>query len=398
MMTVPLRQPVPPLLAVGAHLKNVVAMSQGNEVLLSENLGDLESPAARTAFQSAIRSLVQGCWEQPSAIVHDLHPNYASTLWAKTAAAGGGVEWTKSLAGLPLIGAQHHHAHLASALAENDVGKTALGVTWDGTGFGPAGPGDPATIWGGEFLAGDAAAYRRVAHLRSFPLLGGEAAVREPRRVAVALLWETWGDKAFEAVDLEPIANLSDAERRLFRQMLRRGLHAPRTTSAGRLFDGIAALLDLCQRMDTEAEAAVAVEKAADPDEAGAWPLLVEAGDVPWIVDWQPMVETLVTELRAGQSVAVLAARFHNTLVNIIVEIATRADEEIVVLTGGCFLNQRLRCHAEDKLRAAGLTVITQNRVSPGDGGISLGQIAIGAAALRGAVSLNRVSLNTAAS
>ena len=170
------------------------------------------------------------------------------------------------------IAVQHHHAHLAACLAENEVAGPALGVTWDGTGYGADG-----TIWGGEFLLGDASGFTRVAHLRPFRLPGGDAAVHEPRRVALALLWELYGEAALEMDHLAPIRAFAPAERRLLGQMLSRGVNAPVTTSAGRLFDGVAALIGLHQRVSFEGQAAMALEFVADEREQGTYPLeLVE--------------------------------------------------------------------------------------------------------------------------
>ncbi len=180
----------PVVLAVGGHLKNVVALSVGGRVFLSQHIGDMETPQAFSAFEAVIRDFLEVYEAEPEVIVHDLHPDYATTRWALDSVADRSPEWKRVLTGKPTLGVQHHHAHLAACLAENHIEGTALGITWDGTGYGTDG-----TVWGGEFLLGDAGGFRRVARLRRFRLPGGDAAVKEPRRVALAVLWEMWGSR-----------------------------------------------------------------------------------------------------------------------------------------------------------------------------------------------------------
>ena len=286
-----------------------------------------------------------------------------------------------------LIPVQHHHAHLAACLAENGTDGPALGVTWDGTGYGSDG-----TIWGGEFLLGDASGFTRVAHLRPFRLLGGDAAVYEPRRVALALLFEMYGDAALEMDDLAPVRSFSVSERHLLSRMLARGVNAPITTSAGRLFDGVAALIGLHQEVSFEGQAAMALEFGADGREGGAYPfgLTKDGGrrtkeqDAPSVLDWQPMMEAILADLRAGVERGIIATRFHNALVDAIVAVARSVGEPRVALTGGCFQNRLLTERAADRLERAGFEVILHRLVPPNDGGISLGQVAVAAARISG--------------
>ncbi|MEW5720705.1 MAG: carbamoyltransferase HypF, partial [Chloroflexota bacterium] len=253
-----LAREIPTILAVGAHLKNTIALSVRNQVFISQHIGDLETPEALNAFERVIADFLKLYEATPVAIAHDLHPDYLSTRWAFETSKGagergsGGEELTpcSSAPLLPCIAVQHHHAHLAACLAENGAAR-ALGVTWDGTGYGTDG-----TIWGSEFLLGDAKDFARVAHLRPFRLPGGDAAVKEPRRAALALLWELYGDAALERDDLAPIRAFSRAERKTLAQMLTKHVNAPITTSAGRLFDGIAALIGLHQQVSFEGQAA----------------------------------------------------------------------------------------------------------------------------------------------
>jgi hydrogenase maturation protein HypF len=239
--------------------------------------------------------------------------------------------------------------------------------------------------------------FQRVAHLRAFRLPGGDAAIKEPRRVALAVLWELYGDQVLSWEHLAPVRALDLAERRLLVQMLQKGLNAPITTSAGRLFDGIAGLIGLHQQVTFEGQAAMALEFAVDKEETAAYPLpLLQATETdgrqpaagspllaaPWVLDWSPMVEDILADLQRGLSSGIIAARFHNALVNAIVDVARHAGQERVALTGGCFQNRRLAEHAAQRLRAAGFQVLLHRHVPPNDGGISLGQIAVAAARL----------------
>ncbi|MGC8782068.1 MAG: carbamoyltransferase HypF, partial [Anaerolineae bacterium] len=279
--------------------------------------------------------------------------------------------------------------------AENQAEGPALGVTWDGTGYGPDG-----TIWGGEFLLGDAAGYERVAHLRPFRLPGGDAAVREPRRVALALLWELFGDAALTMDDLAPIRDLRPAGRKVLAQMLARGVNAGLTTSAGRLFDGIAALIGLHGAISFEGQAAMALEFAADADETVAYEMALRPAEerkaasvrhqpssampdparLPYILDWAPLVGNVLADLRRGVSRSIIAARFHNALVEAIIRVAQQVGAARVALSGGCFQNRLLTERTADRLRRAGFEVLLHRQVPPNDGGISLGQVAVAAA------------------
>ena len=328
-----LAPPVPPLLAVGAHLKNTVAVTSGDSVFVSQHVGDMETPQACRAFEEVIADLLRMCRAEPRAIVHDLHPDYLSTRWAQRAADAGGAAGSPagdSLRGARLIGVQHHHAHLASCLADAGVEGPALGVTWDGTGHGTDG-----TVWGGEFLLGDAAGFRRVGRLRPFRLPGGEAAVREPRRTALALLWQLDGEAALSDERLAPVEGLAPSDRRLLTRMLVTGFHSPLTTSAGRLFDGLAALLGLHQRASFEGQAAIALEHTADPSVGDAYPFVIDGGsptapeDAAEVleIDWRPLVSEALADLRRAVEPGIIAARFHNALIGAVVELARRVGE-----------------------------------------------------------------------
>jgi hydrogenase maturation protein HypF len=361
---------LPVILAVGAHMKTAVALGVGRRVFLSQHIGDLETPEAMGAFRRVIADFLRLYEARPALVAHDLHPGYPSTLWAK--------EWAAER-GIPSLAVQHHHAHLASCLAENGEPGPALGVTWDGTGYGTDG-----TVWGGEFLKGDAGGFTRFANLKPFRLPGGEAAVREPRRAALAILFAIFGGDALSREDLPPVRAFSAKERTVLAQMIETGLNAPVTTSAGRLFDAVASLLDLSQRTRYEGQAAMALEAAADPLEDGSWPLpLVPRENAPAILDWEPLVHALLEDLGKGVNASALAARFHNSLVDGIVRTAQLAGEERVALTGGCFQNRFLLMRAAKRLSTLGFEVLLHREVPPNDGGISLGQVLAGARHLK---------------
>lgn len=366
-----LSRPAPSVLAVGAHLKNTVALSVGRQVFISQHIGDLETLEALNAFERVIADFLRLYEAAPAAIAHDLHPAYVATEWAQTITADG-----PRAPDVPRIAVQHHHAHLAACLADARIEGPALGVTWDGAGYGPDG-----VIWGGEFLLGDATAYRRVAHLRPFRLPGGDAAVRHPGRVALALLWETYGESAVES-GLGNLSGQSPAELRVLSEMLRRGVNSPLTTSAGRLFDGVAALVGLYRAVTFEGQAAMALENLADPSVRDAYAIdfLAVGGDAPIILDWRPMIEAIVADVRGGTPASVIAARFHNALVAGAVRVARLVGAPHVALTGGCFQNRLLLQRMAQALAQQGVAVVQHRQAPPGDGGISLGQAAVAAA------------------
>jgi len=387
-----LSRKLPTLLAVGAHLKNTVALSIDQQAFISQHIGDMESPEALDAFERVAADFLKLYGAAPIAIAHDLHPDYISTRWARDSVAPAGSlpgrtrgrEGLRKLEGLPLIAVQHHHAHFAACLAENGVEGSALGVTWDGTGFGT-----DQTIWGGEFLLGDASSYRRVAQLRPFRLPGGEAAVREPRRSALSVLWSIFGEDAMNQEDLAPVRSFRPEDRRLICGMLEREVNAPETTSAGRLFDAIAALVGLHPRTSFEGQAAMALEFAADPTVDDAYSLtlspknaLPEDAPESLVLEWRELVEDVLRDLRGGVSVGVISARFHNALADAIAAVASALEVGRVALTGGCFQNRLLVDRTVERLRKQGHEVLLHASVPANDGGISLGQIAVAAAQL----------------
>jgi len=354
-LPVTLREDFPPMLAVGAHLKNTVALSVGRNVFVSQHIGDLQTKEAYTAFCAATADLPRLYESQVETVVCDLHPDYLSTKYA-------------AQSGLPNEFVQHHWAHVAACMAENEIEPPLLGVSWDGTGYGTDG-----TIWGGEFLRARADGFTRVAHLRQFRLPGGDAAIKEPRRSALGLLYQIFGEDLWGREEL--LRDFSTAEIKVLRQMFLRKTHAPLTSSAGRLFDGVAALLGLRKSASFEGQAAMDLEFAICPETTDSYPFEME-NTSPVIVDWRPAIAAIIGDAQRHESVAAISAKFHNMMCEVIVAVARRSGERKVALSGGCFQNRYLTEHAIDRLRAENFQPYWHQRIPPNDGGISLGQIA----------------------
>ena len=309
----------PSLLAFGAHQKNTIAASIGRQVFISQHIGDLETAQAHEAFQHVIGTFRLLYDLRPSAIACDLHPGYFSTQYA-----------TRN--GDPISKVQHHYAHVLSCMAENELQPPVLGISWDGTGYGTDG-----TIWGGEFLNVGPRSFTRVAHLRTFPLPGGEKAVREPRRVALALLYEIFGAEAFDMVHLEPVHGFSSTELRILRGMLEKRVNSPLTSSAGRLFDAVASLTGLRQVCSFEGQAAMELEFATEAVAGeGSYHFRLREQHGCLVIDWEPMVRAIVEQ----PDDPAVARKFHHTLARMMVATAERVGESRVVLTGGCFQNK----------------------------------------------------------
>ena len=348
---------LPPVLAVGGHLKNTVAIAVGNDVFLSQHIGDLETLEARQAFERAIDDLCRLYSFKPEAVVCDLHPDYASTQWAEKS-------------GLPVIRVQHHQAHVAACAAENGVDGPYLGISWDGTGYGLDG-----AIWGGEFFRVENGQYERVAHLRPFNLPGGDAAVREGWRSAASLLFEV--DKEFPIEQNEQQAGMPHVSPMLrdvgtqlsqVHMMLKQGINTLPTTSVGRLFDAVASISGLAHQNRFEGQAAMLLENeigALQTEEAYS----LDGGD------WASLIERVLKDRREEVPVSRIAARFHNALVNWIVEVAGKVGEKQIVLSGGVFQNRYLTERAAAVLESSGYKVHMHQRVPPNDGGIALGQV-----------------------
>jgi hydrogenase maturation protein HypF len=350
------------VLAVGGHLKNSVALAVGPNVFLSQHIGDLETVPADHAFRRVIADL-QMLYEAPAeVIVADLHPDYLSTKFALAERATGAP---------PVIQVQHHLAHVYSCMAENELRPPLLGVAWDGTGYGTDG-----TIWGGEFFLVTDDSAERVASLRPFRLPGGNAAVREPRRAALGLLFELLGNDIFAKSSAPPVAAFSAPELALLKTMLNRGLNSPMTSSVGRWFDAVAGMIGLRQQMRFEGQAAMELEFAlagVATDKFYELPLVSRHGLC--ILDWAPAVREILRDVEQRVPTGEISAKFHNTLAEAIVAVARHFGQARVALSGGCFQNRYLLERSVARLRAGKFQPYWHQRVPPNDGGIALGQV-----------------------
>jgi hydrogenase maturation protein HypF len=362
-----------PILAVGGQLKATFALGRERQGFISHHMGDLDYYEAYCAFVRDVELYQQLFAIKPEAIAHDLHPDYASTRYAQERAAREGSR---------LLNIQHHHAHMASCMAEHGLAGPVIGVTFDGTGFGT----DEA-VWGGEFLVGGYAHFRRAAHLRYVPMPGGEQAIREPWRMALAHL----ADAKAENESLR--ARLLPNQIRTTEQMLQRRFRTPLTSSAGRLFDAVASLAGVRDRVSYEGQAAVELEwLAPNVAAAGVYPFAIEQVHekqprrVSYRVDTRPLIAAVARDADRNVGADVIARRFHSTVVEFIADVCKQLRTETgldrVVLSGGVFLNALLTREVCRRLEAETFRVYRHRLVPPGDGGLSLGQLAIAAALL----------------
>ncbi|MCC6750628.1 MAG: carbamoyltransferase HypF [Deltaproteobacteria bacterium] len=355
------------VLALGAELKSTVALLLGEEAVVSQHLGDLRSAGGARLLARTVDDLLGFFAARPELLVCDLHPDYASSRLAEKLATAHGV---------PLLRAQHHHAHVAAVMAEHALEGPVLGLAWDGAGLGSDG-----TLWGGEALVVERAGFSRVAHLEPFPLPGGERAFREPWRAALGLLFA----HAPELASSFAAEVLPAPEAALLLETLRSGVASPRTSSVGRLFDAVAALAGLRTGPSYEGQAALLLEQAArEVGPVEPYPLPLGDGP-PMVASLGPFVDALLAERRRHAAPSVLAARLHETLAALAEAIAARVGLEPVVLAGGCFLNERLTARTRERLLARGHQVYLSRDFPPGDGAISLGQARLGDWSLDGA-------------
>ena len=366
----------PPLLAVGGHLKNVFALARGRHVYQSQHLGDLENLRGLEFFKESLKHLMRTFEIEPETVVHDLHPGYLSTEWAK--------EWAADRE-LPVIAVQHHHAHIAACMAENLLEGPVIGLALDGTGYGTDG-----RIWGGEVLIARLEGFERFAHLEYAPMPGGEAAIREPWRMAIGAL-RAAGIDVLNAEILERLG-AKESEARILLRMMERGVNTPETSSCGRLFDAVAALVLRRREVDYEAQAAIELEGIAvdEPDAQGYTTELI-GGDwerrEPTRIRVEAMWGELLEDLRKRKSQAGIAARFHAGIADAFVKAAVKAREATgaaqVAMSGGCMHNRRLVRLLSKGLRREGFEVFSDRQVSPGDGGLSYGQAVVAAAMMK---------------
>jgi hydrogenase maturation protein HypF len=359
--------PVPEILACGGELKHTFCLTKDRFAILSQHIGDLENVESMAFFEKTLENLRRLYRVDPGIIAHDLHPRYLSSQWAE------------EQVGAERMAVQHHHAHVVSCMAEHHLTGRVIGVAFDGTGYGQDG-----AVWGGEILVADRAGFRRAAHLRYVPLPGGEAAVREPWRMALAHLTAALGDD----LDLEPWAEqVGEIQLRNVTRLVGTGLHSPPTSSMGRLFDAVSSMLGIRHRISFEGEAAMDLEMRSDPEAEGLYPYALE-GEEPMIMDPTPMVAALWNDHRAGIPAATLGGRFHRSIAAMVGEVcdSLRRLEGLdrVCLSGGVFQNVLLLRLTQEELEKNGLAVYIHCQVPPNDGGISLGQAAVAGARATG--------------
>ena len=361
-MPVFLEREIPSVLAVGGELKNTICLTRAKTAFLSQHVGDLENLEAFKFFNETVEHLSRILEIEPQAIAHDLHPDYLSTKWAK--------EQT----GRKLIGVQHHHAHIASCMAENHLDGKIIGFSLDGTGYGTDGH-----IWGGEVLIADYKGFERAAHFEYIPLPGGAAAIHEPWRMALSYLHHHYGAD-YRKLDIAFVRNLETKKADFLTGMIERKLNSPLTSSCGRLFDAVAALLGIRDTVSYEGQAAIQLENmiARVHDDRG-YPVAVEDG----IIKTKPMFDDIVADLHKGVPAGIISQRFHFGLIAIFVKLAIQLRERYAIdrvcLSGGTFQNCFLAEGFELKLQQAGFQVFTQSEVPCNDGGLSLGQALIAA-------------------
>jgi hydrogenase maturation protein HypF len=354
----------PAVLAVGGELKNAFCLTRGRYAFLSQHIGDMENYETLRAFEQSVTHFERLFRVAPDVLAYDLHPDYMATRYAQD---------QRERREVPAIGVQHHHAHIAACMTEHALSsdQRRIGVAFDGTGYGEDG-----AVWGGEFLWADYEAYDRPYHLRYVPLPGGDAAVKQPWRLALAWLMEVgmpW-DPA-----LPPVQASDDEARRTLRGMLEQQINTPLTSSIGRLFDAVAALIGLRQVVNYEAQAAMELEAIVDPDEKSGYEFDIKEN----VLDPAPVIHAIVGDIRADAQPVRVAAKFHNGLANAVLKVCQNMSEAYgsseVILSGGVWQNMVLLNRSWDLLERAGFDVYVHRLVPANDGGLSLGQAAVAA-------------------
>lgn len=358
----------PTILAVGGYLKNTIAFLKNRQIFLSQYIGDLKTVATYEHFQQTVKDFQKLYEFQPTQVIGDRHPHYLSTSYAQKL-------------GIPVTLVQHHYAHVLACMVDNglDLNEPVLGVAWDGTGYGLDG-----TIWGGEFLSITDTGFERVAYLKTFSLPGSERAIQEPKRIAIALLYKIYGDRFFNNIEnfayLPSVKAFDTQEVNTLRLMLDKNINAPITSSMGRLFDGVAALLGIRQQISYEGQAAIELEYAIADEQTNSrydFELTKSSDNVtkPIIIDWEIIIQQILTDLTCQKATAEISAKFHNTLVEIIVAVAKQIGRKQIVLTGGCWQNKYLTEKAIARLKEEDFTPYWHHRLPGNDDGIAVGQI-----------------------
>ncbi len=361
-----LKEDLPPILAVGGELKNTICLTKGKHAFLSQHVGDLENLESYKFFEEAVEHLQTILQIRPEIVAYDLHPDYFSTKWAL------------QQKGVRLVGVQHHHAHAASCMAENHLDGTVISFALDGIGYGTDGH-----IWGGEVLLASYEGFERAAHFEYVPMPGGAAAIHEPWRMAVSYLAHHFG-RDFLKMKLPFVERLDPQKLNLLLQIRDRRVNSPLTSSCGRLFDAVAALVGIRQRVNYEAQAAIELEMTIDSSETDTgYPFQVLPDGNGWLIGTRRLFEEMIDDLRRSCPVSAISRRFHDGLSEVLLRIAEllrqRTGSDRVCLSGGTFHNVYLFENVRTRLLSAGFEVFTHSEVPAGDGGLSLGQALIAA-------------------
>jgi hydrogenase maturation protein HypF len=356
-----------PILACGSELKNTFCLTRDNHAFVSQHIGDLENLQTLEHFEDTLKLYQKMFRVLPQVIACDMHPDYMSTRWAQNESQRLDV---------PLIGVQHHHAHIVSCMAENGVKGPVIGVALDGTGYGLDG-----NIWGGEFLLVDYLGFQRKAHFEYLPLPGGNLAIQKPYRIAIGYLYTLLGCGALRP-DLACLKGIDEIELELIKTQVDRHLNSPSTSSCGRLFDAVSALLGICRQVDYEGQAAIELEAAAEGNASRLeYPYQIETKDEIRIIRLASLMSAIVDDVGAGESISLISTKFHNSVLSIMMEIVKRIAAESgikqVALTGGVFQNRRIFNGAVDRLQEAGLRPLLHQHLPVNDGCISLGQAVV---------------------
>lgn len=344
------------VLAVGAREKNTFAIGFKNKIILSQHVGDIKNLENLKIFEETLKDFLKLYEFEPEVVVCDKHPFYETTYWAKNFAKEREI---------PLLKIQHHYAHILSCMAENSLFDEVLGIAWDGTGYG-----DDETIWGGEFLIVRKNTYQRIAQFKTFPLIGGEKAIKEPKRVALALLFEIYGEKLFEK-SLKFLKLFKKQELNFLYQIWKKRINSPLTSSCGRLFDAISALLGINYVNHYEGESPMKLEDLFDYQVKDHYPIEIYVSEGKYIIDWKLMIEEIIF---GKESISVKVSKFINTLAKICLEIVLRIGIEKVCLSGGVMVNKPLVERIIKLLSKQGFKVFYHTKVPPNDGGLCLGQ------------------------
>ncbi|MBI2400234.1 MAG: carbamoyltransferase HypF, partial [Deltaproteobacteria bacterium] len=361
---IPLNEEMEEVFAAGGLLKNTFCITKGKNAIVSQHIGDLKNFEAMEFYQETFRNLRNTFRADPKIVAHDLHPDYLSTAFALEYAREHGIPANR------VIAVQHHHAHIAGAMAEHELRDDVIGVSFDGTGFGTDGH-----LWGGEFLIASRKEFKRAAHLKYAYLPGGDLAAKEPWRMAVSYLLDSGGVDSVKGFRQRIGSKAAVVE-----EMIRKGVNSPYTSSMGRLFDAVASIAGVRDEITFEAEAAIELESIADRNETGSYPFGINDSE-PVKIDAASLIRAIVNDINSGASTEAIAGRFHNAIADMTLTVCTKLRDgsgiNDVVLTGGVFQNSLLTKLAAFRLEKAGFKVYMQEKVPSNDGGISIGQAVV---------------------